>query len=148
MGYSFLWWPTLVLGIGALACGESGEDDKPPIVPGQAAYIHGLVMRGNRPMAGVHALARITYGAGCNVKESAPGGTTVLMTPTDSTGRFQATAYPASVGERRAGCLYVGAVDTIRAETAWAAPRPAPVPPRKFSPTRVPIIKMDVPWPE
>jgi hypothetical protein len=146
--YSFLARPLLLFSIGFLGCGESDEYGALN-VPGPVAHIRGRVMRGDQPVAGVHVLARVTYGAGCNVYDSAPGGTVVFMSPTDSTGRFQTRAYPASVTEQRVGCLYVGAVDPVRAETAWAAPRPAPAPSQKASRTRVaPVIEIDVPWPE
>jgi hypothetical protein len=146
--HSFFAWPLLVLSAAALGCDAQREPGGPP-APGPVAHIYGRVMRGNRPMAGVNVLARMTYGVGCNVHDSAPGGTTKMMAPTDSTGRFQTTAYPAWAPERRTGCLYVGAVDSIRAETAWAAPRRALGTIQQDSITnRVPVLQIDVPWPE
>ena len=149
MGHSFLWWPALVLSVAALGCDEQREHRRPPAPPGPVAHIYGRVMRGNHPVAGVHVLARVTYGVGCNVKDSAPGGTTMMMTPTDSTGRFQTWANPPWTAERRTGCLYVGAVDTVRAETAWAAPRQVLTGTQQDSNThRVPVLQIDVPWSE
>jgi hypothetical protein len=148
LGQPFLYWSALVLSLAALGCDEQRDDRLPEAPPGPVAHIFGRVMRGNHPVAGVHALARVTYGIGCSVHDSAPGGTMMMMTPTDSTGRFQVMASPAWTAKPRPGCLYVGAVDTVRAETAWAAPRRVPAGAQKDSSTgRVPILQIDVPWP-
>jgi hypothetical protein len=139
--YSFLLWP--ILGLGVVGC---GKPDEPPAVPGPVANVRGRVMRGDQPVAGVHVLARVTYGVTCRVSDSAPGGTVVSMTPTDSTGRFHTMAYPASGTEQRAGCLYIGAADPMRAETAWAAPRRVPAPLPGASTTRLPpVVEINVP---
>jgi hypothetical protein len=139
----------LLLGLGASGCeAPPREMNRPPAVPGPVADIQGRLLRGNRTAAGVHVLARVTYGAGCNVKDSAPGGTTMMMSPTDSTGWFRTTAYPASVFEARSGCLYVGAVDTVRGETAWAAPRAAPPVQPGRGMQKVPVLEIEVPWEE
>jgi hypothetical protein len=145
--YSFLLWLILVLGVSG--CGKTDRDEEPPNVPGPVADVHGRVMQGDQPVAGVQVLARVTYGVGCKVSDSAPGGTTVLMTPTNSTGRFRTTAYPASSTEQRPGCLYIGATDPLRAETVWAAPRRAPAPsPGALATGALPVLEIDVPWPE
>jgi hypothetical protein len=144
--YSF--FPSLMLVLGVLGCGKS-DVKEPPTVPGPVADVHGRVIRGDQPVAGVHVLARVTYGVGCSVSDSAPGGTVVSMRPTDSTGRFRTTAYPAAGTEQRVGCLYIGATDPLRAETAWAAPRRAPAPLREaFATGTLPVLEIDVPWPE
>jgi hypothetical protein len=149
LGYSFLHWPILILGIGIVGCRSPDDRGEPPTVPGPVANVCGRVVRGDRPVAGVHVLARVTYGIGCRVSDSAPGGTVVSMTPTDSSGRFHTMAYPASSTEERAGCLYIGAADPVRPETAWAAPRRAPAPLRGASTSRLPpVMEIDVPWPE
>jgi len=139
----------LVLCICVLGCGKPDDYDKPPNVPGPVANVRGRVMRGNNPVAGVHVLARVTYGVGCSMSDSARGGTVITMRPTDSTGRFKTVAYPASVSEQRTGCLYIGAVGPARSETVWAAPRRAPPLMRGASITRLPpVVQIDVPWPE
>jgi hypothetical protein len=145
----------VLVGPGLLGCDKRdhyskapGSGREPPIVPGAVADIHGRVMRGALPVSGVHVLARVTYGAPCRASNPAPGGTVWSTTPTDSTGRFRTTAYPAAGAERQAGCLFVGATDPVRAETTWAAPRPAPASVQGASTTRFPVVEIDVPWPE
>ena len=147
--YSFLLCQILALGIGVLRCCKPDDQEEPPAVPGPVANVRGRIMRGDHPVAGVHVLARVTYGGGCRVSDSAPGGTVVSMTPTDSTGRFHTMAYPASATEQRTGCLYIGAADPVRAETAWATPRRAAPPVLGASTTRLPpLVEINVPWPE
>jgi len=139
----------LGLCMGVLGCGKPDDHREPPTVPGPVANVRGRVMRGDHPISGVHVLARVTYGIGCSVSDSAPAGTVVSMTATDSTGRFTTMAYPASIAEQRAGCLYIGAVDPVRAETVWAAPHRAPPLVRGAPTTRLPPVEeIDVPWPE
>ncbi len=145
---SMLLWLVVVLFIGALGCGK--PDDYPERPAGPVAVVRGRVLRGSHPVAGVHVLARVTYGTPCSPSNSAPGGTVVLMTPTDSTGQFyRVSAYPASTNEQRPGCLYVGAVDPARAETVWAAPRPARAPGQGGPTAHLPAEEeIDVSWPE
>ena len=138
----------VVLFIGVAGCAKPDDYVEPP--PGPVAVVSGRVLRGDHPVAGVHVLARVTYGIPCSPSDSAPGGTVVLMTPTDSTGRFyRVSAYPASAKEQRAGCLYVGAVDPARPETVWAAPRRARPPAQGGSTTDPPPDEeINVPWPK
>ena len=139
----------LLLGTGVVGCEKPGNDGEPPAVPGPVANVRGRVLRGAHPVAGVHVIARVTYGAACRVSDPAPGGTVVSMTPTDSTGRFHTMAYPAAGIEKRPSCLHIGAADPVRAETAWASPRRAPPPVLGAATTRLPpLVEINVPWPE
>ena len=134
----------LLLALASSVCGPPDARDEPPAVPGPVAQVVGRVMRGDRPVAGVHALGRFTYGRPCSAANPAPGGTTVLMTPTGPSGYFQASAYPGA-GVRGPGCLYVGAADPATGDTAWASPR-IMVPQVGGSTTRFPVLEIDVPW--
>ena len=78
---SFLLWPILMLVIGGLGCRRPDDQKAPSAIPGPVANVRGRVMRGDHPVAGVHVLARVTYGVSCRVSDSAPGGTVVSTTP-------------------------------------------------------------------
>jgi hypothetical protein len=142
-------WLMVLVSIGAAGCEKPDQGGKPPAIPGPAALVHGRVIRGHHPVAGVYVLTRITLEPGCRATDSAGGGTVVSATPTDSTGRFQTFAYREPGTGERTGCLHVGAADPVTAETAWAAPRPAPKQrPGAFDGNVPQVIDIDVPWPE
>jgi hypothetical protein len=138
------WWEgrfvCLVLVAG---CGPAD----PPNVPGPAGVVHGRVIRKDQPVAGVHALTRITAGPPCRVTNRNLGGTSWSTTPTDSTGWFKMFANRNPGDEQTPGCLYVGAVNPATAETVWAAPRPAPtVEPGPWTGKYSAVLEIDVPW--
>jgi hypothetical protein len=136
-----------VLGVVIGGCRASiGED--PRAIRGPVADVEGQVLRGTRSVVGARVLTRITAGTTCRAHDSAPGGT-VISIPTDSSGHFRTAAFAAPGAEQEASCLHVGAIDAVRAETVWAAPRPMPSRGRRASPTAsAPTVHVDVRWPE